>query len=105
MEHEKNELITEGWVKFIRKTYVDGGTIDRWCGDCIDNPNSIKKSNLQLNSIVTYYRLNGGEWIPSRELFKMEIHWPMTDLTAKMIWENCYDEYQTILNSRRGGGN
>lgn len=106
MEHElKSELITEGWVKATRRYFADGGTIDRWMGDSINNPNREKQSGLQLNSFATYYRYNGGEWIHSSDLFKMNVHWQMTDLPASMIWENCYTDYQAILKQQRDGGN
>lgn len=97
MNQKQNELINEGWVKATRRYFADGGTIDRWMGDSINNPNREKQSGLQLNSFATYYRYNGGEWIHSSDLFKMNVHWQMTDLPASMIWENCYNDYQKIL--------
>jgi hypothetical protein len=98
MEKKQN---SEGWVKFARRHFADGGTIDRWVGDCINDPNRPTQSNLQLNTFATYYRLNGGTWINDRDLFKMGVHWSMTDLPAAMIWENCYDDYQAILNEEK----
>ena len=38
--------INKDWVKFIRKEFVDGGTIDRWVGDCINNPNNPTKHQM-----------------------------------------------------------
>ena len=45
---------SEGWVKFNRIQCKEG-YIDRWIGDCINNPNSISKSQLQLNSFAEYF--------------------------------------------------
>lgn len=58
--------LSEGWVNFTRYPCKEG-YIDRWIGDCINNPNSVTKSMLSLNSFAEYYRCNGGEWIPKRE--------------------------------------
>lgn len=95
-----NNYHTEGWVKFTQKRYADGGTIDRWMGDCIDNPNRPNQHQMQLNSFATYYRYNGGEWVNSRDLFKMSEHWGMIDLPASLIWENCYTDYQKLLKEQ-----
>lgn len=96
---KKDELLSEGWVKFIRR-YFKEGFIDRWVGDCIDNPNKSKKHQMCLNSFSSYCRLNGkGEWVNNHDLFKMSQHWQMIDLPAQMIWDNCFTDYQKILNN------
>ena len=59
------ERIEEGWVRFSRHSCTEG-CIDIWSGDCSDNPNRDTKSHWNLNSFVTFIRLNGeGEWIPN----------------------------------------
>ena len=35
------EQLEEGWVKFTR-IHCKEGYIDRWMGDCINNPNNIR---------------------------------------------------------------
>ncbi len=100
METSKSsETLTEGWVKFTRR-YFSEGYIDRWVGDSINNPNNSKQHQMQLNSFASYYRIEGGQWVNNHELFKMNQHWQMTHLTAQMIWDNCYHDYQAILNKQ-----
>jgi hypothetical protein len=65
--------LSEGWVNFTRFPCKEG-YIDRWLGDCINNPNSIEKSMLQLNSFTEYYRCNSGEWIPKHEFKRYFFH-------------------------------
>ncbi len=65
--------LSEGWVNFTRYPCKEG-YIDRWIGDCINNPNSITKSMLQLNSFAEYYRCNDGEWIPKHEFKRYFFH-------------------------------
>ena len=61
----------EGWVEFTRYPCIDG-YIDKWFGDCINNPNNPKQSQMQLNSSAEFYRFNNGKWI-SRYEFKSGI--------------------------------
>jgi len=81
----------EGWVVFHR-TQCKSGFIDRWMGDCINNPNNKNESQLQLNAFSTYFRLNGkGKWIHHRE-FNKSVYEMLLDkdsLTAEEIWNNC----------------
>jgi hypothetical protein len=66
------EYLFEGWVKFVR-IKCKKGCIDKWTGDCINDPNNETKNNLNLNSMDWYYRLNGtGKWINKRE-FKEDL--------------------------------
>lgn len=65
--------LKEKWFTHIR-IYCKQGFVDRWMGDCINDPNNDTKSNLQLNAIATYFRLNGkGKWIEMREIRKIYI--------------------------------
>lgn len=80
--------LSEGWVKFNRIQCKEG-YIDRWIGDCINNPNSISKSQLQLNSFAEYYRLDG-EWLPKHEFDRMFYHQILelrNQFTAQEIWD------------------
>ena len=80
--------LSEGWVKFNRIQCKEG-YIDRWIGDCINNPNSINKSQLQLNSFAEYYRLDG-EWLPKHEFDRMFYHQILelrNQFTAREIWD------------------
>ncbi len=61
----ENELLEEGWVKFLRFPCKEGH-IDRWMGDCIDNPNKPTRNRMCLNSSATYYRFNDGKWYNGR---------------------------------------
>ena len=60
--------LSEGWVKF-RRYKCKQGYIDKWVGDCINNPNSETESKMQLNSFAEYYRFNNTEWY-SKHSFK-----------------------------------
>ena len=63
--------LNEDWVRFTR-IYCKDGYIDKWMGDCVNDPNNDKISNIQLNSSSTYYRLNGkGKWIERNEFKQM----------------------------------
>lgn len=80
----------EGWVKFVRYSCKEGH-IDRWTGDCINNPNNPTKSSLQLNSFVTYWRCNDSEWIHANEIGRNNIYSLLEmreEFTAQEIWEN-----------------
>ena len=79
--------LSEGWVKFNRIPCKEG-YIDRWIGDCINNPNSVSKSQLQLNSFAEYYRLEG-EWMPKHEFDRLFYHQILelrNQFTAQEIW-------------------
>lgn len=84
------ERLEEGLVRFLR-IYFRNGFIDRWTGDSINDPNNQEKSNLQLNSYTSYYRLNKtGKWIHigafdrKIESITSDTH---DDFTAKEVWE------------------
>jgi hypothetical protein len=82
--------MSEGWVYFTR-FYCKGGHIDRWVGDSINNPNSITKSSLQLNSFTDYYRIDG-EWISNHDFQRGFFHKILelrSKLSAKEIWDAC----------------
>ena len=81
------EHLEEGWVKFIRVPFAEG-FMDRWTGDCINNPNNQYKSNIQLNSMATYFRLNGeGMWVNRREFNKSIIALTnYADESAEEVW-------------------
>jgi len=91
---QNKEFLEEGWVKFTR-FHCKSGYIDRWLGDCIDNPNNFKQSTVCLNSIAQYFRLNSGTWISDRELGRSRI-FPLLDerdqFTAEEIWNKLKDE-------------
>lgn len=83
------ERIEEGWVKFSRH-YCTEGCIDIWTGDCADNPNSETASRWNLNSFVTFIRLNGeGEWYPNE--YRRGINGFTAEMsevaTSKEIWD------------------
>lgn len=61
------ERMSEGWVEFTRYPCVSG-YIDRWTGDCINNPNNDTKSQMQLNSFAEFYRCNDGKWYSRHDL-------------------------------------
>lgn len=81
------ENLEEGWVKFRRIPFKEG-FIDKWMGDCINNPNNQYMSNMQLNSTASYYRLNGkGLWINRHDFNKSIIgitNW--IEFTAEEVW-------------------
>lgn len=93
MEVERVEFISEGWVRF-RRIYCREGFIDSWQGDSINDPNNESKSNLQLNSFTTYYRLNGGGlWCNKRDFSRdfLECVFAFSpDYPAKEIWDVHY---------------
>lgn len=56
------DFMKEGWVSFQR-TYCLDGFIDRAFLDAASDPNEKSQSNISLNSVVNYYRLNeSGKW-------------------------------------------
>jgi len=84
-----SEQIEEKWFKFIRVKCKEG-FIDRWMGDCADNPNNEDKSRMHLNSTATFYRLNGkNKWVSSRD-FKNSINSDVglygAEFSATEIW-------------------
>lgn len=89
------ETKKEGWVKFMRIP-CKSGFIDRWVGDLADNPNNKCRSQQNLNSFSTYFRLNGkGKWISQRDFKKSvigEISSNQDKSTAEEIWNNCMGE-------------
>ncbi|PCJ92268.1 MAG: hypothetical protein COA50_15670 [Flavobacteriaceae bacterium] len=82
--------LEEGWVKFRRFSCKEG-FIDRWRGDCIDDPNLNFENKLNLNSGTTFFRLNGQDkWINQEDLNRRFVnHVPEYALifSAKEIWE------------------
>jgi hypothetical protein len=60
-------ILKEKWYEFFRYKCKEG-YIDRWSGDCINNPNNEKKSPCQLNSFATYFRCGDKRWVRDRYL-------------------------------------
>ena len=85
----KQEQLEEGWVKFIR-WHCKEGYLDRWMGDCINDPNKPTKHQMCLNSSACYWRCNNGEWISDRELGRSYV-FTMLEMgeyfTAQEIWD------------------
>ena len=85
----KREKLKEGWVEYTR-SHCKTGHIDRWMGDCINDPNNNTNHNLQLNSMVTYWRCNNGKWIHGGEIGGSKVI-PLleygTEFTAQEIWD------------------
>lgn len=84
------EQLQEGWVNFTR-IYCKDGYLDRWMGDSINNPNSSKKHQIQINSTVCFWRCNNSEWISQRNLGGDKILERIQfskDFTAKEIWDS-----------------
>lgn len=61
------ENLKEGWVSFTR-VYCKEGYIDRWVGDQANDPNNHSKHNMNLNSTMSFYRLNDEKWISAYDL-------------------------------------
>lgn len=81
-------FLEEGWVRFLRFMCKEG-TLDRWQGDSINDPNLPEKSRLQLNSSATWWRCNGGSWINDRSLGRHKILQYLDmceEFTALEIW-------------------
>lgn len=90
MKAKITQGLSEGWVIFTRHECEYGGYIDMWVGDCINDPNNIAKSNLQLNSTATYFRLNDSRWHSKRDFigdFQHHLRQLMTGFTAQEIWD------------------
>ncbi len=89
------EYLVDGWRKFVR-VKCTSGFIDKWMGDCIDNPNNETKSNWNLNAFATFYRLNGGEWIDSRQFTEDLQSWTLRlcdTETAENIWNTLLTQH------------
>lgn len=72
MENRKElvqEHLTEGWVSFTRINCING-TIDRWTGDKINNPNNRTEHPMQLNAFTMYFRCNNGKWVNRCEIIE-----------------------------------
>lgn len=87
----KIEHLKEGWVNFTRYSCKEG-FIDTWVGDSVNNPNNKEKSNINLNSFASYYRLNEGKWVNRQDLFRLTQLEPVLSqlaesCTATEIWE------------------
>lgn len=85
----ESERIKEGWVTFTR-FYCTEGCIDIWYGDCAHNPNIEKEPRWNLNSFVSFIRLNGeGRWFPNeyRKGLKGFTEEMCGVFTSQEIWE------------------
>lgn len=90
MNKSKHRQMKEGWVEFHRWK-CKKGYIDRWMGDCINDPNNKSKQPLQLNSFASYYRLNKGKWINSHDVKQTiigDLQAYSEEFTAQEIWES-----------------
>lgn len=90
LSFKEPEKLSEGWVTFYRY-YCKEGYIDRWMGDCINDPNNETINRMQLNASTTYYRLNDGKWIHYLDLtsgIHPTIIYYKELFTAKEIWES-----------------
>jgi hypothetical protein len=86
------ERLSEGWVEFLR-IHCKEGYLDRWSGDCINNPNNEIKHRLQLNSIVTYWRCNDSKWYYGNGgLFELTSEY-FKLFTANEIWDEHFIKY------------
>lgn len=87
---KKQKRLKEGWVEFTRIP-CQKGSIDRWVGDCINDPNKKDRSPYQLNTFATFYRLNRkGKWLSSRDFgrdFMIAIGQLKDSYSAQEIWE------------------
>jgi len=85
----KAEILEEKWYKFTR-FHCKEGSLDRWIGDCINDPNRESKSQWCLNSFSCYWRCDGGEWIDEGDLGRgkaFEMIQSHPELSAKEIWD------------------
>lgn len=89
------EKLSEGWVDFYRY-HCKEGFIDRWMGDCINDPNNPTKHNMQLNTVASYWRCDGGKWVSDREIGRNEM-FPLLQMgevfTAQEIWNELLIKY------------
>lgn len=91
----KNQYMEEGWVKFFRY-YCKEGFIDKWIGDCIDDPNNSSKSHINLNSFATFYRLNGkGKWV-KRDNYRVDLLVLINSNAKKCTAEEIWEYYQLL---------
>lgn len=83
------EDINEKWYT-IRRYHCKEGFIDRYTGDSINHPDNDQKSTVNLNHIVSYYRLSSdGKWIDRNQIksiFDLLTFENMKVFTAKEIW-------------------
>jgi len=56
------ETLKYNWTT-IKRFHCKEGYIDKWTGDMSDDPENINALPYSLNSFITLYRLNDGEWI------------------------------------------
>jgi|JI10StandDraft_1071094.scaffolds.fasta_scaffold1934624_2 hypothetical protein len=66
----RTEKLKEKWFEFTRH-HCKEGFIDRWMGDSINDPNNDFKSNMQLNSHASFFRLNGTDKWVHRNMFRL----------------------------------
>lgn len=66
------ETLSEKWFTF-RRIPCKEGSIDMWQGDQANDPNRDEKSQYNLNSGSTMFRLNGeGQWVHKLELVGLD---------------------------------
>lgn len=85
----KSERLTEKWFTFIR-FYCKEGHIDMWSGDSGHDPNQDTKPSFNLNSSITYFRLNGeGEWVSKNDLKGLfeDINTYYEVFTSNELWD------------------
>ena len=85
-------VMKEAWVTFYRYPCLQG-YIDKWFGDCIDNPNNPTKNQMCLNASAEYFRLNDGKWYQRgcfHGHFSRSISELRTDFTAQEIWDSYF---------------
>ena len=64
----EQELLKEKWFTFRRIQCIEG-SVDMWTGDQADDPNREYQSHIHLNSISTWFRLDGkGLWVHAENL-------------------------------------
>lgn len=84
--------LKEDWVTFYRYPCKEGH-IDKWFGDCINNPNNTTKNQMNLNMSAEYFRLNDGKWY-QRDCFNghfsRSISTLKDDFTAQDIWDSYF---------------
>ena len=77
------------WVKYQRVECKEG-FIDVWYGDSANNPNNDEEMSYCLNTMKTFFRLNGkDEWIESSSFnnyFKNFLCKNKENMTSNEIW-------------------
>lgn len=66
----KIELLQEKWF-FYNRFICKEGWVDICRTDQASNPNNEQESEMQLNSIVSWYRVNSSEWIPCKNIINV----------------------------------